>query len=141
MGNDLRALKAMVSVMNPSAVKSNIFKGVKMPYKRKKETRPRVLLELKVIKPAIVKHLRQNGCRVWILENSIVGEENSSLTDLIVYNRRYHELWFAEVKTPTGRLSKGQIIFQEICKDCSERHVVLRSVEDCKIILKNNLQS
>lgn len=41
MGNDLRALKAMVSVMNPSAVKSNIFKGVKMPYKRKKEVKPR----------------------------------------------------------------------------------------------------
>lgn len=136
MGNDLRALKAMVSVINPAAVNNHIFKDVKMPYKRKKETRPRVLLELRVIKPAIVKHLRRNGCRVWILENSIVGEENSSLTDLIVYNPRYHELWWAEVKRPDGRLSKGQVIFQEICKDCSERHIVLRSVEDCKVILK-----
>lgn len=41
MGNDLRALKAMTAIMNPSAVKEPIFKGVKMPYVRKKEVKPR----------------------------------------------------------------------------------------------------
>lgn len=31
----------MTAIMNPTAVTNPIFKGVKMPYKRKKETRPR----------------------------------------------------------------------------------------------------
>lgn len=41
MSKNLRALKAMVSVMNPPAVKNEIFKGIKTPYKRKKEINPR----------------------------------------------------------------------------------------------------
>lgn len=38
MGNDLRALKAMTALMNPSELKNPIFKNVKLPFKRKKET-------------------------------------------------------------------------------------------------------
>ncbi len=41
MNDNIRALKAMTSLMNPAGVKHQIFKGVKIPYKRSKETKPR----------------------------------------------------------------------------------------------------
>lgn len=41
MNDNIRALKAMTSLMNPAGVKHQIFKDVKMPYRRSKETKPR----------------------------------------------------------------------------------------------------
>lgn len=152
MGNDLRALKAMVSVMNPSGVKSPIFKGVKMPYKRKKE----------VVKRKAYKHDEQDLSRdiqddLKLLEfhKRIVhwdryncGKIQSSLgywlklcrtgTADLMFMMPGRLNIYIETKAKTGQ-SKEQKLFQEKVERAGHKYYIVESWDKWVEVKANNL--
>ena len=134
--HDPRALKAMVSIVNPSKVKSDIFKGVRMPYKRSKEAltrKPYDLAEARLRKE-VVKELKKQGFIVKRVETLSRG-----FGDLWLFHAAGRWCGWAELKTPTGRLSDEQKKFQELCGINGINYVIIRSVEDAKNIIKTDL--
>ena len=127
MGNDLRALKAMTFVMNQPGIKSPIFKGVKMPYVRKKETKPRKEYDLAEAK------LRVSVTKIWKKKGFVVKR-------IETLSRGFPDLWlahisgklgcFVELKTPSGRQSKEQIEFEELCLRNKIVYLVIRTEEE-----------
>lgn len=133
MKHSLRSLKAMTAIMNPSAVKSPIFKGVKMPYKRAKETKPRKEYDLAEarLRKEVIKKLRSRGYKVWRIETAVMGQ--LGLPDLLIMKIGGGQGAFIELKTPTGYLSKEQIEFQSLCDRNRMYYYVVRSIDDLSI--------
>lgn len=142
MGNDLRALKAMVSVMNPSAVKSPIFKGVKMPYKRKKSTKPRkpqrhdeqdlsrlIQADLKLLEfhKRIVHFDRLNSGLVQTALGYWIKLCRKGTSD-IYFMMPGRLIIYIETKAKTGQ-SKEQKEFQEKVERAGHKYHVVNSVE------------
>lgn len=135
MGNDLRALKAMVSVMNPSGVKASIFKGVKLPYKRKKEVVKRKAYDQAEarLRKEVIKELRRRGYKVWRIETAIMGQ--LGLPDLLIMKISGGQGAFIELKTPQGYLSKEQVEFCSLCDTNRMYYYIVRSMDDLDIFL------
>lgn len=131
MGNDLRALKGMVSIMNPSGVKSPIFKGVKMPYKRKKEVvkrQPYDLAEAR-LRSAVVKILRKKGFEVKRVETLARG-----FGDLWISHYNGKLAGWVELKTPSGVQSIEQKDFETLCLINKIPYLVIRTEEEAENI-------
>ena len=134
MRYDPRELKAMASAMNPQIIKSSIFKGIKMPYKRSKETKPRKIYDLAeaALRKDVVKELKKQGFIVKRVETMAPG-----FPDLWASKITGGWAGWIELKTPSGRLSKEQIKFKEMCALNNINHMVVRYVDDVKNMLTN----
>ena len=107
----------------------DVLPGIKLPVKRKgrrKELGPRKQPE-KVFKKWAVPYLRRHGWKVYLIENSVCGDNNDSIPDSWISNRYRKWAGWCEFKAENGRLDNGQIEFKNECHDCNARHVVFDS--------------
>ena len=84
------------------------------------------------IRNAIIKKFRSLGITIKRIENSICGR-HKSVPDLWFADRVTKTAGWIEVKSATGRLSKGpdsQEEFQADCNICNVNHWVVRSVNE-----------
>lgn len=125
-----KALLAMTKVINPAMVSHPIFDGIKIRKSRKKEIVPRETYrrDEDKFRNILIKYLRESGCRVIRVEPSFRGD--FSLGDLWVSCLRTRWAGWVEAKSNIGKLSPGQIDFQEICKLCGVRYIVARDLVD-----------
>lgn len=152
MSKNLRSLKAMVSVINPSAVNNEIFKGVKIPYKRKKETNPRkkykhdeqdlsrlIQEDLKLLEfhNDIIHWDRQNCGKVQTTFGYWIRLLRTGTPDL--YFMLPDKLMvYIETKAKTGQ-SKEQKEFQLKVERAGHRYYIVDSWNKWLFVKKNNL--
>jgi hypothetical protein len=79
-------IKAMVKIMNPSV---EVFPEVKMPRKRRVETKPRKKYDNPEarLRNEIIKYLRGKGCKVFRIETGVIHQ--LGLPDLLVFSHAY----------------------------------------------------
>lgn len=121
--------------MNPSGVKASIFKGVKLPYKRKKEVVKRKAYDQAEarLRKEVIKELRRRGYKVWRIETAIMGQ--LGLPDLLIMKISGGQGAFIELKTPQGYLSKEQVEFCSLCDTNRMYYYIVRSMDDLDIFL------
>lgn len=126
-------MKGLLSFSRPEAIKGTLIDKVEMPKKprkeRAKETKPRLQPE-RELRNNVINELRKRGIKVMRLENSIVGENNTGIADLIVFNLRKGIGGFIELKAEQGVLTGKQPEFQEACRVCHINYWIARSVEE-----------
>jgi len=101
----------------------------KIRKERTKEEKPRNQPE-RELRNQVIKELRRLGIRVYRIENSITGINNSGVPDLWVFNMNKNKAGFIELKSLKGILADNQKAFRESCLLCNVNHWVVRSVSD-----------
>lgn len=129
--------QALIMVMNPEKAKEM---GIRVRKPRKKELLPRKEYDRAEdrLRPVIVNDLRNRGCKVMRLENSIVGKNNIGFPDLWVFNPKNKWAGWVEVKTPFGVMSEEQLKFQAMCKLCNVNHIEFRDWKDLEVIFEKS---
>ena len=116
--------------------KADPFPSVKMPKKRalrKDKGVSRGVQEEALLRKDIIRHLRKNACHVWRIEPSFKGKFGCG--DLWVFSMKNKKGGWIEVKSPTGLLTGQQPFFQQMCNETNINYWVVRSVEDCGVVL------
>ncbi len=131
MGNDLRALKAMTFVMNQPGIKSPIFKGVKMPYVRAKETKPRKEYDRSEdrLREKIVPILKKKGFWVKRVETMAHG-----FGDLFIMHRSGKLAAWLELKSLVGKQRDSQVEFEKLCLLNKIPYLIIRTEEEAENI-------
>lgn len=83
-----------------------------------------------VLRKEVIKELRQRGCWVKRIENSICCDLGVDIPDLFVFNVNIKKAGFIELKTLTGTLSPGQERFRDSCIICGVNHWVCRTTQE-----------
>ena len=124
----------MTAILNPSALKEPIFKGVRGM--RRKEVNPRKEYDREEdrIRPLIIKKLRSKGFKVLRCETAIAHQ--LGFGDLWIMHLTGRLCAWVEVKTPTGVQSKEQKEFEALCNLNGVKYIIIRSVEEAENILK-----
>ena len=78
----------------------------------------------KVIQTDVVKLYRAHGCVVFSLSQPRATKQTPGIADLYVFCPSAAAAWWHEVKTPTGKQSPAQVVFQQFCESCHVGYVL-----------------
>lgn len=78
----------------------------------------------KVIYEACAELYRLAGCRVKRFSQARAARQTPGIPDLKLFAMRVRKAWWHEVKTPTGRQSLDQVVFQQEAEACGEVYVL-----------------
>lgn len=142
MKDNLRSLKAMTKLMNPEGVKNQIFNGVKMPYKRSRETKPRKAykhdeqdlsrliqddLKLAEFHQEIVHFDRYNSGMIQSAIGHWIKLCRKGTADIMFMLKDRHCIYI-ETKAKTGQ-SKEQKEFQKKVEIAGHKYYIVDSLE------------
>lgn len=122
------------------------MKGAAMIYKRKARKSHKVGLEHR-IQNDIIKILRLNHCNVMRANAGIIKTQNGSVfkgmengtPDLIGFRWQDKQIFFIEVKSPTGRIRSDQLAYHSDLMHHKVIHGIARSVDDALKIVNEGL--
>lgn len=122
------------------------MKGAAMIYKRKARKSHKVGPEHR-IQNDIIKILRLNHCNVMRANAGIIKTQNGSVfkgmengtPDLIGFRWQDKQIFFIEVKSPTGRIRSDQLAYHSDLMHHKVIHGIARSVDDALKIVNEGL--
>ena len=129
-------IKSIAKIMGGDILPHITLPRQKRPYKPRPNAQIPHKQEEKKLERKIINYLRAHGCYCGKMEPSIGGRSpwNKGIPDIMCFTPN-HRLWFIEVKTEIGFLSKEQIKWEELCFRSHTGHIVARKISDCfKII-------
>lgn len=69
----------------------------------------------KEIQRDVYKIYRAFGCELYWMSQARATRQTAGVPDLIVFHPRTRSMFYHECKTPRGKLSPAQVVFQEQC--------------------------
>ena len=104
---------------------------IRRPRKDKGMTRGKYNQLEAQLRKIVIKWLKKRGAKVWRIETAI--NHQLGLPDILFFINK--EMYWCELKSETGMLSKEQLLFEHLCCSSGINHIIARSIEDIKIIL------
>lgn len=127
-----KELKAMIAIHTGLPIKSRKV--------RAQETKPREQPE-RELRKNIIKYLRNRGCSVKRIENSITRNLGNGIPDILFFTpvRGFNcyppsRFYFLELKSDKGTLRPEQKEFKDLCGKSGTGYILARSVDDLKAV-------
>ena len=138
----LKNYAQQIKAMAKGGFGKDVFSDIALPRKKRSDKgthgqRKEYERKENAFRLILFQHLRNKGCHVYRLENSICGRNNRSIPDAWVFC--LHTGWsgWLELKSDIGRLTGEQPLFKERCLLTGVNHLVVRTIEDTAPIFKS----